>query len=303
MSSPSDPDGSKPATTADAPKVWTVSSLVAWATEDFRARGIDSPRLDAELIVGHVLGMSRTDIIRDGGRPLEKDELDALRGLVKRRRAREPMAYIRGSREFYGRDFKVNAHVLVPRPDTEILVEVTLRRTHALSLSARGLDLCTGSGCVAVTLARERPLFSMFASDISEDALRVARDNAQRLGAYRIAFVKADLFDGHAWPHRFDFITANPPYIPSAEIASLMPDVRDFEPRLALDGGEDGLAFYRRIVAQAPSHLRPRGVLAFEVGAGEAQDVAALMREHGFVDVLVEKDYARIERVVSGARL
>ncbi len=286
---------------AEAPQTWTVGSLVKWATDDFQARGIESPRLDAELIVAHALAITRTQVIIDAQRPLADVELAKLRALVKRRRAREPMAYLLGQREFYGRVFKVDKRVLVPRPDTETLVDVALERTRACSMSMRLLDLCTGSGCVAITLARERPTSRVTATDVSADALEVARANAQRLGAYNVAFVEGDLYAPVAGA-RFDVITANAPYIATSEIATLMPDVRDFEPRLALDGGTDGLDLVRRIVADASSVLVPGGVLALEVGAGEAAAVAALLSEHGFASVDVRRDYGKIERVVSGAR-
>jgi release factor glutamine methyltransferase len=275
-----------------------VGSLVAWAADDFRARGIEKPRLDAEVIVGFVLGLSRTQIIIDAQRPLEPTELARLRGLVKRRRAREPVAYLRGEREFYGRTFRVDKRVLVPRPDTEILVEVALARSRAWSLSARVLDLCTGSGCVAITLARQRPTTQVRATDISADALDVARDNALRLGAYNVSFAQGDLFASARG--QYELITANPPYIPSGDIATLQADVRDHEPRLALDGGADGLDFVRRIVDDAPTHLVPGGVLALEIGAGEAADTAKILADRGFAQIEVAKDYGQIERVVSG---
>lgn len=269
--------------------------------EDFRARGIDNPRLDAELLLSHVLGATRIQLIVDSKRPLTAPELALVRDLVKRRRAREPIAYILGQREFYGRLFRVDRRVLVPRPDTEALVEVALARSRAVSMCMRALDLCTGSGCVAVTLARERPTATVYATDVSADALEVARDNAQRLGAYNVAFRRGDLYDAlDAADVRFDLITANPPYIPAGEIATLMPDVRDFEPRIALEGGADGLALLRRVVAGAPACLVPGGVLAVEVGAGGAVAVVDLFGTAGLVDVEVARDYGRIDRVVSG---
>lgn len=281
-----------------APKSWTIGSLVKWAVEDFRARGIESPRLDAELIVAHALGIDRTRVIIDANRPLEGEELTRLRELVRRRRAHEPIAYLRGEREFFGLRFAVDRRVLVPRPDTEALVDVALARTAHISLSMRMLDLCTGSGCVAVAVARQRPTAKIVAADVSEDALAVARTNVERLGAYNVALVKSDLLS--AVSSRFDIVTANPPYIPSDEIATLAPDVREFEPRLALDGGPDGLDFVRRIVEEAPAHLVPGGVLAIEVGAGEAPAALALLEARGFSDVRSDRDYAKIERVVSG---
>jgi release factor glutamine methyltransferase len=223
-----------------------------------------------------------------------------MRDLVSRRRAREPMAYILGEREFYGRPFRVDRRVLIPRPDTEILVEVALQRTRGVSMSMRALDVCTGSGCVAITLARERPTSMVLATDVSEDALAVARDNALRLGAYNVALRSGDLFGAVTAACSFDLVTANPPYIPSADIASLQPEIRDFEPRGAIEGGADGLVVVRRIVAGAAEYLAPDGVVAIEVGAGEASAVVDLFERSGFVEVDVRRDYGRIERVVSG---
>lgn len=287
--------------TQAAPQQWTIGSLVKWATDDFRTRGIENPRLDAELIVAHVLGIDRTRVIIESLRPLEGAELVQLRDLVKRRRSREPIAYLRGTREFYGLSFKVDPRVLIPRPDTEALVETALTRSANVSLSMRLLDLCTGSGCVAIAIARQRPTGKVTATDISPDALSVARENAYRLGAYNVAFAEGDLFAA-APKHRFDVITANPPYIASDEIPTLMADVRDFEPRLALDGGADGLDFVRRILDAAPDYLEKEGVLAMEIGAGEAPATVALFEERRYRDVEVTRDYGKIERVVSGKR-
>ena len=282
--------------------VWTIRRVLSWATDDLRSRDSDTPRLDAELLLAHVLRIGRIGLITDAERPLAKEELGAYRELHKRRRAGEPVAYLLRSREFYGRPFRVDKRVLVPRPDTEILVEVALERTRALSLSARVLDLCTGSGCVAITLAKERPTWSVIGTDISEDALVVARDNALRLGALpRVAFLASDLFAGI--PNlRCDLVTANPPYIPDGDKATLAQTIVGFEPHVALFGGQDGLAVAKRIIAEAPSHLRAGGVLAMEIGAGQSQEVFEAFRERGYRDVEVKKDYGSIERVVSGVR-
>jgi release factor glutamine methyltransferase len=283
-------------------RTWTIGALVKWATDDFRARGIENPRLDAELLVAHALGISRVQVVIDSARPLAQGELDKLRALVKRRRAREPMAYLLGQREFYGRPFLVDARVLVPRPDTETLVEVALARTARCSMCMRALDLCTGSGCVAITLARQRPTSFVWGADLSEGAVAVARDNALRLGAYNTSFFVSDLYAALDPALRFDLVTANPPYIPTSEVAALDPDIKDFEPRIAIDGGPDGLAVVRRIVEGAPRVLDHEGVLAVEVHAGQAKDVVALFESAGFRDVEVARDFARIERVVSGAK-
>jgi release factor glutamine methyltransferase len=274
--------------------------VLRWATDDFHGRGIDSARLDAELLLGLAVTATRIQLVVDAKRPLSAEELARFRELVKRRRTFEPVAYILGEREFYGRRFRVDRRVLVPRPDTEALVEVALARTRHVSMSMRALDLCTGSGCVAVTLARERPTSTVYATDASADALAVARDNALRLGAYNTVWTLGDLFDAVSPALRLDLVTANAPYIPTGELASLQIDVRRHEPRVALDGGADGLDVIRRIVVGAPRHLIPGGVLALEVGAGQAPSAIDLLHGGGFREVGARRDYGGIERVVSG---
>jgi len=279
---------------------WTIGSVLRWAGEDFRGRGIETPRLDAEVLLAHALGTTRVQLVIDAARPLAEPELARFRDLVRRRRRREPVAYIVGRREFYGRSFRVDARVLVPRPDTETLVEVALARTSPVALSLRALDLCTGSGCVAVTIARERPTSRVHATDASSEAIAVARENALRLGAYNVSFGQGDLYEAVAPDRRFDLVAANPPYVASADVEGLSADVRDFEPRAALDGGADGLALVRRVVSGAPAVLVRGGALAVEVGEGQAAWTAALLVDRGFEDVRATKDCGRIERVVSG---
>jgi release factor glutamine methyltransferase len=281
---------------------WTIRRVLAWAVDDLRGRGSDTPRLDAELLLALVLHTNRIGLVVDADRPLGKDELAAYRALHKRRRAGEPVAYMLGAREFYGRSFRVDARVLVPRPDTEILVEVALERSRDRSLGARVLDLCTGSGCVAITYALERPTARVLGTDLSEDALAVARDNAHRLGAVPRAWFRAsDVFSdlGLAAP-QFELITANPPYIPTSEKDELAVTIRDFEPHLALFGGDDGYRVTRRIVEEAPRFLATGGVLALEIGAGQSLDVERMLAERGFVELDRRRDYGGIERVVSG---
>jgi len=281
--------------------VWTIRRVLAWASEDLKKRGFSSPRLDVELLLCNVLRQDRVGLIRDADKPLEKAELARYRELYQRRRAGEPVAYLLGVREFYGRPFRVDRRVLIPRPDTETLVEVGLSRSRHLDLSARVLDLCTGSGCVAISLAKERPTTCVIGLDLSPDAAELARENVVRLGAVNCAIGVSDLFSALSGRRaRFDLITANPPYIPDAEIAELPVDVRGFEPHLALAGGADGLSLVRRIVKEAPDHLAPGGVLALEVMAGQAPAVREIFSERGFVDVLVKKDLGGHERVVSG---
>jgi release factor glutamine methyltransferase len=288
---------------SEAARDWTVRDVVAWMTDDLRKRGVEGARLDAELIVAQALGIDRVKVIVGGERSLEPAELETIRALFRRRRTSEPVAYLRGVREFYGRPFRVDKRVLVPRPDTEILVQVALERLRGRELSARVLDLCTGSGCVAVTLKLESPTMSVDATDLSRDALVVARDNAHRLGAiWNVRFLHGDLFQPLGDPSpRYDLITANPPYIATGEIETLQADIREHEPRMALDGGGDGLELVRRIVAEAPRWLRPGGALAMEIGAGQGDAVAALFARH-LSDVRRTRDYGGHERVISGLK-
>ncbi len=286
-----------------AEDAWTIRRVITWATDDLKKRGSTSPRLDVELLLGKVLRVTRVQLIIDADRPLAKEELGAYRALHTRRRAGEPVAYLLGYREFYGRRFKVDARVLIPRPDTEALVEEALARTQPLYLAARVLDLCTGSGCVAVSIARERPTMRVVASDVSPDALVVARENAIRLGAVNVGFVESDLFASFgAGTRPFDLVTANPPYVPSGEVPTLAADIKDFEPHLALTAGPDGLEMTRRIAQEAPRLLRSGGALALEVGAGQADEAKAILTEAGFVDVRSRKDLGGHERVVSGIK-
>ena len=282
---------------------WSIKRVLAWATDDFKRRGNKSARLDAELLLGAALGLDRIKLIVEAERPLSDDELSRYRGLIKRRRASEPIAYILGRREFYALPLLVDRRVLIPRPDTEVLVETALEGTRERHLYGRMLDLCTGSGCVAIAFAKQRPTWRITAVDLSPDAAAVARENVRRAGvAHQLAVLEGDLFAPLPAGARFELITANPPYIPSADIAGLDADVRDFEPRLALDGGADGLLVTRRLVAEATRYLSPGGLLALEGGFDQAPAVATLLAEHGFRDITRSRDLAGIERVVSGRR-
>ncbi len=280
-----------------------MSKVLTWATDDFRRRGLDSPRLDAELLLARVLEVDRLRLILDAHRALESRDLSRYRELIQRRRRAEPVAYILGEREFHGLPMRVDRRVLVPRPDTETLVEVALERTRARHLHGEAVDLCTGSGCVAIAVARRRPTWKMTGADVSPEAIAVARENAERLGAvWGVNFVVSDLDVALDESARFDLVTANPPYIPSADIAGLPADVKDHEPRLALDGGPDGLTIVRRVVEAARRRLRKGGTLALEVGHDQAERVAALVASAGFSDLARRRDYGGNERVVSGRR-
>ncbi len=264
---------------------------------------MESPRLEAEVLLAHVLGSDRIRLILDADRPLEAAELSKYREAIKRRRAGEPVAYLVGMREFYGLELRVDARVLIPRPDTEVLVEVALEVTRSRNLGGRALDLCTGSGCVAIAFAKNRPTWQVTGTDLSADAVDVARANALRLGAvWGVRFAQGDLFDAVGPEERFELITANPPYIPASDIPGLQPDIRDFEPHLALDGGSDGLRLLPAIARGAVERLTPGGTLAVEIGAGQSDDVAALFERTGLIDVQRHRDLGGHERVVSAKR-
>lgn len=278
---------------------WTVRRVLGWTTQHFERLAVDSPRLTAELLLAHVLHTSRVRLYTDLDRPLEASELAGYRGLIARRAAGEPTSYLTGTREFYGRSFAVDPRVLVPRPETELLVEAVLQ-VIPRGAAARVLDLCTGSGCVGVTIALERPAIRVLATDASPEAIDVARANAETLGAAdRFEVRLGDLFAPVEGEARFDVVVANPPYVPRGELPTLPPEVRR-EPQLALDGGPDGLDVVRRIAASAPARLVPGGLLAMEIGDGQGPAVHSLLETAGYGSVRIERDLARHDRLALG---
>jgi len=285
--------------TTSLPARWTVLEVIRWTVARFTERDLATPRLDAELLVAHALGLPRLQLYVQFDRPLLADELAAIRALIKRRQAGESVAYLVGKKEFWGLEFAVDARVLVPRPDTETLIEEARERLAGVEVP-RLADVGTGSGAIALTLAKLFPAAAVFAVDISPAALEVARGNAERLGL-GVTFVEGDLGAPLAEQAPFSLLVANLPYIPSGDLAALPAEVR-VEPTLALDGGPDGLALVRRLVAEAPALLGPGGVLALEIGAGQAPATAELLRAAGFTDVQTRRDLGGIERVVSGVR-
>src|SRR5450432_2739247 len=328
------------------PARWTVKDVLQWTKSRFEERGLETPRLDAEILTAQALGVERLQLYVQFDRPLTPPELALIRESVKRRQAGESVAYVIGKKEFYGLELAVDARVLVPRPDTETLVEEALARIGkaarpkkipraadaapadpapadaapadpapagaasapseapapfaAPRANPRIADVGTGSGAIAVTLAKTRPDAIVFATDLSPDALDVARANALRHGV-TLTFLEGDLeapLRAHA---PFDLVTANLPYVPARDLARLPAEVRA-EPAMALDGGPDGLAIVRRLVAAAPALLAPGGALVLEIGIGQAQETAALCRAAGLTDVRVVRDLGEIERVVSAVR-
>ncbi len=269
----------------------TPLELVSRTAGYFERHGIDRPRLDAEVLLAHVLGLSRIDLYVHFERPVSPDERDRYRELVRSRaRDRMPVAYLTGEQEFWSRPFRVTPEVLIPRPETELLV-----RCAADLRPRRVAEIGTGSGAVAVALACELPGAEIVAVDCSEAALEVARQNLERLGvADRVTLLCGNCTDPLAGT--FDVLVSNPPYVPSEVLAGLEPEVRH-EPRLALDGGPDGLDLLRRLAESAPA-LVPGGWLLLEIGCGQAEAVTSLLRDAGALEVAAEKDLAGIERVM-----
>lgn len=269
-------------------------------TEYFRSKGIPSARLDAELIIGHVLGFDRVKVYLNFDRPMADAELDAIRPLVRRRGGREPLAHVLGEKEFYGRDFVVTPGVLVPRPDTETIVEAALELVPTEGEEPVFVaDIGSGSGCIGLTVALERPRVRLYAIDKAPTAVACTKANVEKHGLKeRVAVRLGDGLTAVPAERPVDWVLANPPYIPTADIAGLAPEIREHEPRLALDGGADGLDAYRALV---PSCRRARHGVLFEVGDGQADAVAALLDAAGFTTSR-RKDLTGVERVVIGRR-
>jgi release factor glutamine methyltransferase len=282
-----------------AAEPWTVRRVLTWTTGHFEKKGVDAPRLTAEILLAHVLSVGRVRLYVDLDRPLQKAELSAYRMLIERRGDGEPTQYLVGKREFYGRSFLVDERVLIPRPETELLVESVLQVVPK-DAPARVLDVCAGSGCIGVTVASERPAASVWATELSPEAAEVARGNAEALGVGgRVTVLEGDLLAPVPAGARFDVVVSNPPYVASAEIRTLSPEVQH-EPRLALDGGEDGLALYRRLVVDARRVLKPGGLLALELGETQGPALKGLLEAAGYADVKIVKDLERRDRFAYG---
>ncbi len=278
----------------------SIAAAVARGAARLRDTGAaaDDAAIDAGVVARHLLGWSLTDWLTHNKTPATPEFLEAFDALIARRMNREPVAYLIGRREFYGREFRVTPGVLIPRPETEGLVDEALRHIPD-GIPMRVLDIGAGSGCVAITLSLERPRLDVTSTDLADDALAVARRNNTDLGA-NVTFVRADLFPEADAP--WDLIVSNPPYVPGRDRDSLMPDVRDHEPALALFGGDDGLNVVRRLVTDAGPRLRAGGVLCLEVGAGQQTAVTALLHAAGFTQVAWRNDLQGIPRIVSARR-
>lgn len=266
---------------------------------------VPEANLDARLLLEFVCGTNRNDLLVHGDREVEEDKASEYERLILLRAKRIPLQHITGVREFMGLEFLVNEHVLIPRQDTEILVEQALK---VLKPGMQVLDMCTGSGCILISLLSMQKGCSGVGVDLSSEALAVARKNGQRLlengksdsDGTKLTWLQSDLFDKVT--DVYDMIVSNPPYIPTEVVKGLMPEVKDHEPMMALDGKEDGLFFYKKITEQVPQFLKAGGFLFFEIGHDQGEAVAELLKDNDFTEVKVIQDYAGLDRVVCGRR-
>lgn len=260
---------------------------------------IEEAELDARLLLEHICGTDRNTLLVHGDRTVSPEEEKQYLDAVERRSRRIPLQQITGQQEFMGLPFRVNSNVLIPRQDTEVLVEEVLKHTHD---GMQILDMCTGSGCILISILHYSNDCEGLGVDVSSPALEVAEENAERLLSGRTGvsarFLQSDLFE--VVDGKYDILVSNPPYIRSTVVDTLMPEVRDYEPRIALDGEEDGLAFYRRILSDCRKNLKKGGMLFFEIGYDQAEDVKGMMEQSGFLEVTVKKDFGGLDRVVFG---
>jgi release factor glutamine methyltransferase len=317
-------------------KIWTVLEIIDWSRNYLAEKGFENARLETELLLGHALSLPRIELYLNFERPMSEGELARYKALLKRRLAGEPVQYVTGTAAFMFSEFEVNPAVLIPRPETEAVTEVALRMIAEIAPGAAAegaaenatpshgpepapvvggsgpgsaasvADVGTGSGVIAVTVAQKHPEAAVYATDSSADALDVARRNAERAGvAERITFLEGPLFDplrGAGLEGSLSMIVSNPPYVPTGEIEGLQAEVRDFEPRAALDGGPDGLDYLRKIAEDGPAFLEAGGAIVLEVGDGQAPAVRDLLEE-SLAGVEVLRDYAGRDRIVTGRKV
>lgn len=292
----------------DRSDVGSIREALLWASSFLREAGVRDPQFEAELLIRHCLRMDRTRFLTSQQERITKEQIDAVEALCRRRARHEPIQYMFGEQEFYGREFQVGPGVLIPRPETEILIEQVLQFAGRIWPDGEKLDVAdigTGSGAIALTLASERPHWQVTTVDLSEDAIAIAKRNAERLHVIgRVRFLQGDLTEPLLTKgEQLDILVSNPPYIPSSDVDQLDSEVRDYEPRLALDGGADGLDCYRRLCASLPGLLREKALVAFEIGIHQERDVARLLLDSGVIDeVQIVPDLAGIDRVVIGWR-
>ena len=287
-----------------AEKTWTVLTMLEWITGYLEKQGVERARYESEVLLSYALGMQRIMLYANFEQPLKRAELDAIRPMVKRRGKHEPMAYISGSRGFWTIDLKTDARALIPRPETEVLVERALELLKPMA-AARVLDVGTGSGAIALAIAHDAPQAELAATDLSAEALTLARENATALGlTERVAFFQGDLLAGlpGAWLREVDLLVSNPPYVSREEEGLVERGVKAFEPEMALFAEDQGLGLIKRLVPEAFSALKPGGWLLCEIGYAQGSATCALLEAHGFEQIELLKDLARKDRVVLGQR-
>jgi release factor glutamine methyltransferase len=281
----------------------TVLEAIQKSTEFLQKKGVDSSRLQSELLLGHVLGMKRLKLYLEFSKELSQPALEQYRELILRRGQREPLQHLLGTAEFCGIELKVSPAVLIPRPETELLAEQAWLFLNSLAEGSRFLDFGTGSGCIAIAVASKAGKSRGLALDRSEEALVIARQNAERAGvAERVRFLQSDSFSSLPADEKFDLLVSNPPYIPSAEIPGLQAEVREFDPHSALDGGEDGLDFYRLLAKEAPEFLVPMAKIMLEFGDGQADALQALFSRDNWIVEKIAADYSGRARILIARR-
>jgi len=271
---------------------YSLKGLLTDGAKMLTQAGIDEAELDARYILEYITGLNSAQYFIHSEDIIEKNKAEEFFRLIERRSKRIPLSYVIGTRDFFGLTFKVDENVLIPEQETELLVEEVIKHSEGKSV----LDMCTGSGCIAISIALFGKPSKVAASDISEKALEVARENAKSLKAGEISFIQGDMFENVT--DKFDIIVSNPPYIETGEIDELMPEVRDYIPRLALDGDIDGLKFYRIISKEAVKKLNKNGRIFYEIGYNQSRAVASILLENGFTDVKIMKDYSGLDRIV-----
>ena len=271
---------------------YSLKGLLADGAKMLTQAGIDEAELDARYILEYITGLNSAQYFIHSEDIIKKNKAEEFFRLIERRSKRIPLSYVIGTRDFFGLTFKIDENVLIPEQETELLVEEVIKHSEGKSV----LDMCTGSGCIAISIALFGKPSKVAASDISEKALKVARENAKSLKAGEISFIQGDMFENVT--DKFDIIVSNPPYIETGEIDELMPEVRDYIPRLALDGDIDGLKFYRIISKEAVKKLNKNGRIFYEIGYNQSRAVASILLENGFTDVKIMKDYSGLDRIV-----
>ena len=294
-----------------AKEIWTILKLINWTKTFFEKKGIENARLEAEVLLAHLLNLERIELYTSFSRELCEEELAAFRKLIQRRAERCPSQYITGKTEFYSTGLSVREGVVIPRPETEVLVEEAIRILTAISEAARGeqilLDIGTGGGNIPIAVLKHVPMLKVYATDISQEALALAAENAARYGfAEKIVFLCGDLFEPLAdlkIEGSFDIITSNPPYISPEEYQNLMPEVRDFEPKEGLFAEDGGIFFHKKIIADADKFLRAAGFLLMECAARQAEPLKdILQKSHAYTNIEAIKDYSGNLRVIKAQR-